>query len=261
MISPFLVHGPALVQCSGGRTSALMLRRILDEGPLRPDVHVAFADTGKEREETYAFLEQIQERWGVPLWWLAFGHLPALSRQRFQEGFTPLDLIIAERGYLPGPRLRFCTEILKVRTMRNFMRGLGYEDWTIVVGMRADEPIRVARLRSPDRREPWDIAVPLYDAGVSKADVMAFWASQPFDLGLEHYEGNCDLCFLKAIPKRLRIMRERPDLAAWWVEQERATGKRFRPDAPSYATLLQRVTQQPEFDFEDSDLVDCMCGD
>jgi len=32
-----------------------MLRRILDEG-LRPDVHVIFADTGKERNETYDFV-------------------------------------------------------------------------------------------------------------------------------------------------------------------------------------------------------------
>lgn len=50
--SPYEIDGQAVVSFSGGRTSGYMLRRILGEG-LRPDVHVIFADTGKERAETY----------------------------------------------------------------------------------------------------------------------------------------------------------------------------------------------------------------
>src|SRR5690242_17474485 len=42
-MSPFQIEGPAVISFSGGRTSAYMLRRILDEG-VRPDVFVLFAD-------------------------------------------------------------------------------------------------------------------------------------------------------------------------------------------------------------------------
>lgn len=50
--SPFLVAGPALISFSGGRTSAFMLHEILAThgGQLPPDVHVAFANTGKEHD-------------------------------------------------------------------------------------------------------------------------------------------------------------------------------------------------------------------
>jgi 3'-phosphoadenosine 5'-phosphosulfate sulfotransferase (PAPS reductase)/FAD synthetase len=66
MKSPFLIEGPAVVSLSGGRTSAYMLRRILDEG-LQPDVHVLFCNTGKEYRETLTFVDQIARYWGVPL--------------------------------------------------------------------------------------------------------------------------------------------------------------------------------------------------
>lgn len=49
--NPYLIAGPALISFSGGRTSAYMLRMILDAhgGTLPDDVHVCFANTGKER--------------------------------------------------------------------------------------------------------------------------------------------------------------------------------------------------------------------
>ncbi len=52
------------------------------------------------------------------------------------------------------------------------------------------------------------------------ADVDAFWKASPFDLRLRKWEGNCDLCFLKGKAKRMRIMRDKPETASWWIEQE-----------------------------------------
>jgi elongation factor Ts len=43
-------------------------------------------------------------------------------------------------------------------------------------------------------------------AGVTVRDVGAFWSAQPFDLGLRHYEGDCDLCFLKGRGKLAAII-------------------------------------------------------
>lgn len=212
MTDPFRIEGPAVVSFSGGRTSGYMLRRILDEG-LASDVHVLFADTGKERPETYAFVHEIERRWSIPIHWV--------SRP---GGFQKL---IEDRRYLPNPVTRMCTGDLKVKPMKKWMLEHGYEFWTNVIGLRADEPHRVSRMRG--KVEPhWDYAVPLADAKVTEADVLAFWTDQAFDLQLETWEGNCDLCFLKGKEKKVRILMDHPELAQWWLDAEQAIGATFR---------------------------------
>jgi 3'-phosphoadenosine 5'-phosphosulfate sulfotransferase (PAPS reductase)/FAD synthetase len=125
-----------------------MLRHILDAG-LRADVHVVFADTGKERRETYAFVEECERRWGVPI---------HRVQRATPAGVIPFEQLLIDRGYLPTPTMRMCTQELKIRPMKRFMRERGYEEWTMVVGIRADEPQRVARLRG-ESRERWTHAL------------------------------------------------------------------------------------------------------
>lgn len=247
--SPFWIEGPALISFSGGRTSAYMLRRILDAG-LQPDVQVVFADTGKEREETYDFVRECEQRWGVKVHWV---HRPGY-----------FDQLIDDKKTLPNTVARWCTQELKLKPMWAFARSLGWEEWDCAIGIRADEPRRLAKLRGrkPDDRGQQNL-FPLAEAGIGEPTVLEFWRQQPFDLRLQPWEGNCDLCFLKAQGKRLRVMQDRPDLAAWWVEQEERTGRTFRAfPRPNYSQLLQ-VAQMPRlFDpDEEEDLVDCVCGD
>lgn len=248
MNSPFHIDGPAVISFSGGRTSAYMLRRILDaaSGPYLPDdVFVLFADTGKERDETYLFVKQIEERWPVYVHWV--------------ERPGQFTKLITDRKFLPNPVTRFCTQELKIRPMRDFMLARGYEHWTNVVGIRADEQRRVAKMRAAEqtRSERWDIALPLADAGITLADVDTFWKAQPFDLELRPHEGNCDLCFLKGYDKLKNIVRERPDLAAWWAEQEERIGGTFRNDRPNYRAMLN----QPDLFQQADDLIECYCHD
>lgn len=47
----------------------------------------------------------------------------------------------------------------------------------------------------------------------------------PFDLGLKSYQGNCDLCWKKSLKKKLRILKEEPKVAEWYVEMERKYGQ------------------------------------
>lgn len=114
---------------------------------------------------------------------------------------------------------------------------------------------------------------PLVEAKVAESDVLAFWAAQPFDLALRRHEGNCDLCFLKGRAKRARVMRERPELAAWWIQQEdgplvqlaaKPNGRRFRADGPTYAQQLAAVLAQPllpGLDLDEDDVTPCACHD
>ena len=273
MNDPFRIEGPALINFSGGRSSAMMLRRIHDAhgGRPPPDVHVVFANTGKEREETLDFVRDCAVRWGVDVTWVERdGSQPEGSRFREVEYETasrrgePFAELITERSYLPNAVERFCTVALKIETARDWMRAQGYTHWTSVVGLRRDEPARVAKLRARDHKE-WDMAWPLYDARVTKADVAKFWASQDFDLHLKPGESNCDLCFFKKPVVRMRIMREHPDLAAWWIEQEARIGGRFHANERGYARTLDNVRRLPllpmDLDPDEGDAIPCGCTD
>ena len=285
MTDPFHIAGPACISFSGGRTSALLLRRVLDahEGTLPADVHVLFANTGKEREETLAFVNECAVRWGVTIHWVEWGGVePPRNRtvcrvvdfaSAHREG-EPFERWLRFRGYLPGSGLRMCTTELKIRVMKRWMRDHGYDAWTNVVGLRVDEPARVARALGPTR-ERWENLCPLATAGITVRDVAAYWREAPFDLQLRSDEGNCDLCYMKSPEKRVQLMRERPESAAWWIAQEQwadsvgAESNRWRLHQPNYATLrdlalvptaqLAPRTRQLRLFGEDS--LPCACTD
>jgi 3'-phosphoadenosine 5'-phosphosulfate sulfotransferase (PAPS reductase)/FAD synthetase len=261
-MNPFAIDGPALVSFSGGRTSAYMLRRILDAG-LRPDVHVVFANTGKEREETLTFIEQVTAHWNVEVHWLerGRGEITAATASRLGE---PFDVLIRERNFLPNPVMRFCTQELKIRVMRDWMLARGYEHWDSIIGIRHDEPRRVAKMREQNeqRSERWENVMPLNDAGVTVDDITAFWRQQPFDLALKSHEGNCDLCFMKGPRKRQQIMRDRPDLSIWWMQHEDERRATFRDDCQSYRYLAAQGDLFGDADdamYDDGDLIACEC--
>lgn len=241
-------------------------------GKLPDDVHVCFANTGKEREETLRFVHECGSRWGVRVRWLewrvdGFDEVGFNSASRNGEPFTAL---IAKKGFLPNAVTRFCTSELKIRTMRNFARSLGWERWINVVGLRYDEGHRVLKALDRDRqgKDPWRVSMPLSKARVTRADVRAFWSRQPFDLGLRDYEGNCDLCFLKARAKLQTLMRERKGIEDWWIAQEVSVtprtiaGARFVTEY-AYADLAREVREQGHlFDgfVDDGEERDAECG-
>jgi hypothetical protein len=111
------------------------------------------------------------------------------------------------------------------------------------------------------RSNSWDTDCPLYDAGVTVADVAAFWRAQPFDLGLQPWEGNCDGCFLKAFSILERIERDRPGTLDWWVEQERRRNAKFARER-TYLHVLARATA-PAFPgiLDDHPALPCACTD
>ena len=276
---PFFITGPALISFSGGSTSAYMLWRILQAhgGTLPDDVHVTFANTGKEREETLRFVHECETQWGVKVHWLersdnprGFSDVGYNSASRSGEPFAAL---IAKKGYLPNSVTRYCTLELKIRVMRDFARSMDWKRWDSVIGLRADEPSRVASAlaRNASGKEPFRAVVPMYHAGTTNRDVRAYWAGQDFDLGLLPFEGNCDACFLKARPKLFEVERTAPGTLDWWIEQERLaadtatatkSGALFRAAEP-YTEISNAVRRQPDMFaglFDADPDMDAECG-
>ena len=205
--------------------------------------------TGKERPETLDFVDECSRRWNVAVSWLEYRFTSPESgmgthcvsvvdyatASRDGKPFADLQRHRADyRGgkglplVLPNPVQRYCTTELKIRTTHRFVTlHLGWETYHDAIGLRADEPKRVARLRQKGETRVEaglygdikttiraaslnvgvDLEFPLFDAGATEADVMAFWQSQPFDLQLKQHQGNCDLCFLKSAKKIMAISR------------------------------------------------------
>lgn len=281
--NPYLINGPSQICFSGGRTSGYMLHQLLEANNGLPvDSVITFQNTGKEREETLVFIEECSQRWNVPIKWIEWDGFQDGSRSRCHVRIVdfetasrngePFSRLNEALGILPNPVMRTCTANLKVKAGRAFMLSQGYEEWDNVMGIRADEPRRVTRLMAPGRdNSGGEPNLPLARAMVRKADVLAFWRKQPFDLALdpEGDFGNCDGCFLKARHKIVRAFVTKPELSAWWISEEtRPSGATFRNDRPCYSELLREAkfyAKQiplafPEYEDEEA-LADCMCGD
>lgn len=227
--SPYLLpEGNVQIAFSGGRTSAYMLRQIIDANGGLPDrVQVTFQNTGREMPETLDFVAEVGHRWGVNITWLEYRpaapFFEIVSHNSASRNGEPFDALIDKKQYLPNQQTRFCTIELKIRTAKRYLVSLGWKRWVNATGIRADEPHRLNKPKPKDRWTTWN---PLADAGVSRHDVARFWEAQPFDLRLPNvggncWLGNCDGCFLKSEANVAAFTREFPDRAAWWEQKER----------------------------------------
>ena len=279
--NPYHIIGPALISFSGGRSSGYMLRHILDThgGTLPDDVHVCFMNTGKERPQSLEFVAECGERWGVKINWLEYDQT-AENNTRVVDFATasrngePFEALIRKKNYLPNPVTRFCTIELKIRPSKHFMLRQGIKHWDNIIGFRADEPRRVAKMRAGNAagKESWQSSAPMGEAGVTRRDVVAWWEGQPFDLRLPSVSdatpaGNCDLCFLKGQYTLLQLLRERPEWADWWIEMEalalasKPRGAVFRIDRGDYARQRDLAVMSDPLPFADDEAIPCFCGD
>lgn len=221
-----LPPGNVQIAFSGGRTSAYLLSQIIRENNGIPDrAVVTFQNTGREMPATLDFVKEVGERWGVPIVWLEYRPTKPLftivDYHSASRNGEPFEALIRKRKFLPNVQARFCTVELKTLTAKRYLRSIGWNRWTNAVGFRADEP---KRLNKP-QRDRWTVWHPLASVGVTKADVMAFWRQQRFDLQLpmvddRNWLGNCDGCFLKAEADIVRLGVEYPSRAAWWEHME-----------------------------------------
>lgn len=186
----------------------------------------------------------------------------------------PFEALIRKRNVLPNPVSRFCTVELKVRTIHRYLKANGWTEWDSMLGIRADEQRRLAKIGNQDYGKHEEKIAPLGQAGVTKEIVGDFWKSQPFDLGLPNHNGvtmhgNCDLCFLKGGAQVLSLIAEKPERAVWWARMEalalalasKPSGAVFRSDRPSYASMIKYAAEQSDMFDPNEEAISCFCGD
>lgn len=243
-----LPDGNVQIAFSGGRTSAYLLRQIIEANNGIPDrAVVTFQNTGREMPQTLDFVSEVGSRWGVSIVWLEYRaakpFFEMVNHKSASRNGEPFEAMIRKKKILPNQKVRFCTTELKVRTAKRWLMSLGWKRWTNCVGIRADEP---HRLNKPAPKDRWTVWTPLADAGVGRNDVSDFWGAQPFDLRLPNVKGNCwlgncDGCFLKSEANVAAFTREFPDRARWWEEMETLAGDMTTGSAQHWSKRYTRA--------------------
>jgi 3'-phosphoadenosine 5'-phosphosulfate sulfotransferase (PAPS reductase)/FAD synthetase len=232
-------------------------------GQLPSDAIVCFANTGKEDEATLRFVQDCSERWNVPITWLEFcdtkSKFEIVDFYSASRNGKPFETLIKKKSFLPNSVMRFCTGELKILTIERYFKSLGMDEFDTMVGIRADEPKRIVKMRDTK-------LMPLAQAGVAQSDVQAFWKSHDFDLGLSFRngvtaDGNCDLCFMKPMHQVLSMVAEKPEKAIWWATQEKLIGGRFSKDRPTYKQMINYTKDQIDMFNPNEEAIACFCGD
>lgn len=223
MKSYILPQGNVQISFSGGRTSAYMLHQILEANGGLPDrAKVVFSNTGREMPQTLDFVQEVSDRWSVPVVWVEDAErgkgpiFDVVSHNSASRNGEPFERLIRRKKACPDQSKRFCTEHLKILPARRFLLSLGWQHWVNCIGYRADENWR--RKPSPDKRVTR--AFPLIDALITKTDIRTFWNRQPFDLLVEDGDGNCDGCFLKSEDQLGKLCAFKRERHLWWEAME-----------------------------------------
>ena len=280
MTDPFVINEPTCISFSGGRTSAYMLWKILQSNNGLPnDAIVCFANTGKEEEATLEFVNDCSINWGVKIHWLEYqdaeetkDRWKLVDFQTASRNGEPFEALIKKRNYLPNPVSRFCTVELKVRSIHRYLKNQGWTEWDSMLGIRADEQRRLAKIGNQDYGKHETKIAPLGKIGITKKDIGEFWKNQSFDLKLPNINGvtmhgNCDLCFLKGGAQIFSLITEKPERAVWWAKMEalalasKPSGAVFRSDRPSYASMIKFNKEQINMFDPNEDGISCFCGD
>jgi len=189
-----------VLNVSGGKDSSalslLMAGRIKGLEHFRlDDVEYVFCDTQKELPETYEYLSRLEAELGSKII-----HLNS------KAGFDHWHKVF--NGYLPSPRDRWCTKMLKLKP---FEAHVGTDNVVSYVGLRADED-RIGYLsKKPNIKTRY----PLREAGINYEGVIQILEDS--GLGLPTFmewgrtNSGCTFCFYQSPYEWVKLFERYPD--------------------------------------------------
>lgn len=181
-----------ILSLSGGKDSTALAIFMRDKVP---NMEYVFCDTGQELRETYQYLDQVEAYLGKKIHRLN-------SQASFDHWLTVFS------GYLPGPRMRWCTKMLKLRPFEEFV---GETPVVSYVGIRADED----RTGYISHRDNITTVYPFKDAGIGYEGVIQIL--QDSGIGMPPYmqwgrtHSGCYFCFFQKKIEWVRLLETYPE--------------------------------------------------
>ena len=199
-----------ILALSGGKDSSALAVYMRDK--VRRMEYV-FCDTGKELPETYEYLARLEAYLGQPV-----------VRLNPERGFD--HWLEVYGGYLPSPRMRWCTRMLKLKPFEQYV---GDDPVVSYVGIRGDED-RVGYISTKPNIKA---VFPFKDDGLGHADILRLLTEA--GLGLPSYyqwrsRSGCYFCFFQRKTEWAGLLEQHPDLyekAKQYEKQDAESGRRF----------------------------------
>lgn len=204
---------------SAGYSSVMMALKIKEWYPDHNIIY-AMANTSKEREESLKFMDECDKHYGLNIAWVE----ASINQERGKGtnyrivDFDSLKINgeIFEEGIkkygIPSKINKWCNRELKIVPLKKYVDDIfGAKNYSIAVGMRADEMDRVSSEYKTN-----NVFYPLMDNNLGKKDRNRFWKDQPIKITIPAYKGNCDMCFEKSNRKLITTILEDPDKLVWW---------------------------------------------
>jgi len=181
-----------ILSLSGGRDSTALAILMRDR---IPDMEYVFCDTHEELPETYEYIGKLEAFLGKPI--------NRLNTDR------PFEHYLRIKGfYLPSPRVRWCTESMKLKPFEAFV---GSDSVLSYVGIRADED-REAYISTKPNIKP---VYPFREEGLGIQDI--YRILEESGVGLPEYyswrsRSGCYFCFFQRKIEWVGLLENHPDL-------------------------------------------------
>lgn len=181
-----------ILSLSGGKDSTALAIHMRGKVP---DMEYVFCDTGEELKETYEYLDQVEAYLGKNI-----------TKLNDRAGFEHWLKVFG--GYLPGPRIRWCTKMLKLKPFEKY---IGDDPVISYVGIRADEE-RVGYISG---KENIKTVYPFKDDGIDYDGVIKIL--QDSGIGMPPYmnwgrtHSGCYFCFFQKKIEWVRLLETYPD--------------------------------------------------
>jgi len=200
-----------IVALSGGKDSSALA--IYMRGKI-PDVEYVFCDTGEELDETYEYINKLQD-------FLC----KEITQLKTEKDFSYyVDLY---NGVLPSPSSRWCTRMLKLMPYEDF---IGDDPVISYVGIRADEPHRTGYISTKPNIKT---VFPFVEDNLRHDDIMRILNES--GLGLPKYyewrsRSGCYFCFFQQKMEWVGLLENHPGLfetAKAYERFDEKTGERY----------------------------------
>ena len=180
---------------SGGKDSAALAIYIKERYPkIHKKMEYFFSDTGAELKEVYEFLDKLEAFLGKEI-------------IRLNSGKSFDDWLKQQNEYLPSPRQRWCTQLMKIKPFEAYV---GDDPVVSYIGIRADEN-REGYISKKETIKP---VFPFIEDGLVKADIFGLLEDT---IGIPEYykwrsRSGCYFCFFQRQDEWLGLKRNHPEL-------------------------------------------------
>lgn len=221
MIDSLFKFNRLAISFSGGRTSAVMTKKLVETYSNSHDIKITFANTGSEHPATLEFVHQCETYFGWDVTWVEAKVNPKMGKgvrhsvvdyETASRDHEPFEAAVKKYGIFNNTTPA-CTSRLKTSPMESYLKSLGWRfgknlSHATAIGIRADEMDR----QSPVANK-FGFVYPLISWGMTKRDVGLEIRKWPFDLEIPHdAHGNCVWCWKKSHRKHLTLAQEDPSI-------------------------------------------------